>query len=297
MDFKTTYDGYVRIVEAALGTYFDDTAEIAEPLKSAMGYSLFSGGKRLRPVLALSANALLGGDANEALPVACALEMIHTYSLIHDDLPAMDDDDLRRGRPTNHKVFGEGMAVLAGDGLLSYAFEIMLGNALKYPDNAQGHLLAIRQVASGAGVFGMVGGQCMDLYCQDGGEADGKVLEFIHRNKTGAMIVSSLLSGLYLCSPDEMQSGAVRAYGSDVGLAFQITDDILDVVGDARKLGKHTGSDARAKKLTYPALYGLDAARKKVDELVGSARAHISCFGERAAFLTELAAVLGRRES
>jgi geranylgeranyl diphosphate synthase type II len=297
MDFKTVYNDYTSGVETALRTYFDEAAEIAEPLKSAMEYSLLSGGKRLRPVLVLSANALLGGGAEEALPVACAVEMIHTYSLIHDDLPAMDDDDLRRGKPTNHMVFGEGMAVLAGDGLLSYAFEILLNNALKHPQNAKGHLLAMRRIAAGAGVYGMVGGQCMDLFCQDGGAADAKTLEFIHRNKTGAMIVSSLLAGLHLCSPDDGQVAAVRAYGADVGLAFQITDDILDVVGDAKKLGKNPGSDARAKKLTYPALHGLDAAREKVDGLVRSARASIECFGERAAFLQELAAALGGRES
>jgi len=297
MDFKTAYDKYASSVNAALQAYFDDAVEIAEPLRSAMGYSLLGGGKRLRPVLVLSANALLDGDAEEALPIACAMEMIHTYSLIHDDLPAMDDDDLRRGRPTNHKVFGEGMAVLAGDGLLSYAFEIMLENALRYPQNKHGHLMAMHRVAAGAGVYGMVGGQCMDLFCQDGGAADAMTLEFIHRNKTGAMIVSSLLAGLYLCSPDEGQTAAVRAYGADIGLAFQITDDILDVVGDAEKLGKNPGSDARAKKLTYTAMYGLDAAREKVDRLVRSACENIACFGDSAAFLQELAAILGRRES
>ncbi|MFZ5975852.1 MAG: polyprenyl synthetase family protein [Bacillota bacterium] len=297
MGYRETYDAYAKKVEAALAAYFSDAVEITEPLKSAMGYSLFIGGKRLRPVLTLSANALLDGDEKEVMPIACAMEMIHTYSLIHDDLPAMDDDDLRRGKPTNHKVFGEGMAVLAGDGLLSYAFEIMLQNALSYPNKLACHVRAINQVASGAGVFGMVGGQCMDLYCEGSEEATVEALAFIHKNKTGAMIVSALLAGLLVCSPTKEQIAAVRAYGSDIGLAFQITDDILDIVGDVEKLGKNTGSDERAKKLTYPAMYGLEAAKVKVLELVVSACGHLSLFGEKAAFLKELAVVLSRRES
>ena len=196
MDFQADYEKYRARIETQLKKYFDEEIDIVEPLKSAMGYSLFIGGKRLRPVLLLSANALLDGNSDEALPLACAMEMIHTYSLIHDDLPAMDNDDLRRGKPTSHKVFGEGMAILAGDGLLSYAFELMLKNAQSYPENACAHLRAIGQVAAGAGVYGMVGGQCMDLSCEDAEEVSQDQLAFIHRNKTGAMIVSALLAGL-----------------------------------------------------------------------------------------------------
>jgi geranylgeranyl diphosphate synthase type II len=297
MDFQTRYNAIAQSVEKALHGYFSEAADIVEPLKSAMGYSLFVGGKRLRPVLVLSANALLGGDPQEATPLACAMEMIHTYSLIHDDLPAMDDDDLRRGKPTNHKVFGEGMAVLAGDGLLSYAFEIMLENALRYPQNAAAHLRAIHRVAAGAGVYGMVGGQCMDLYCEGAEETSEEQLSFIHRNKTGAMIVAALTAGLELCSPSPEQAEALQAYGRDIGLAFQITDDILDIEGDVEKLGKNTGSDARAKKLTYPAMYGLAAARAKVPELIDAACGRLSAFGDRAEFLCELAEFLARRES
>lgn len=297
MDFKTLYSGLASKVEESLLTYFDDSIDIVEPLKSAMRYSVLIGGKRLRPVLVLSANKLLDGDSDEAMPIACAIEMIHTYSLIHDDLPAMDDDDLRRGKPTNHKVFGEGMAVLAGDGLYSYAFEIMLKNAKKYPQNLGGHLNSITQLASGAGVNGMVGGQCMDLSCEDNEDAGKDELAFIHKNKTGALITSALLAGLYVCNPTKEQIDAVSQYGYDVGLAFQIVDDILDIVGDQEKLGKPIGSDEKSKKLTYPSLYGMEASRQKVEELYYSACDHIAIFGDKADFLKELAAVMSKRDS
>ncbi len=297
MDFKTVYSGLSSKVEEALLAYFDDSIDIVEPLKSAMRYSVLIGGKRLRPVLTLSANKLLDGDSDEVMPIACAMEMIHTYSLIHDDLPAMDDDDLRRGKPTNHKVFGEGMAVLAGDGLYSYAFEIMLRNSKKYPQNINGHLNSISQMANGAGVNGMVGGQCMDLSCEDNEDAGKEELAFIHKNKTGALITSALLAGLYVCNPTKEQIHAVSQYGHDVGLAFQIVDDILDIVGDQEKLGKPIGSDEKSKKLTYPSLYGMEASRRKVEELYHSACEHISIFGNKSDFLKELAAVMSKRDS
>lgn len=287
MDFLQKQEEYVQQVETALQAAVPD--DVVSPLGDAMRYSLLGGGKRLRPVLCLAANELLGGDTKEALPVACALEMIHTYSLIHDDLPAMDNDTLRRGRATCHVVFGEAMAILAGDGLLSLAFDTLLENAARHLDNAEAHRRAAACVSGGAGVYGMVAGQCLDL------EAEGRLLEeqelyTIHRLKTGAMIGASLEAGLLLCGPSEEELLAVRRFGENLGLAFQIVDDMLDVVGQEATLGKSVGKDREAGKLTFPMLYGLDESEKLAARLTRKAQeALCGVFHERAAFLCELA--------
>jgi geranylgeranyl diphosphate synthase, type II len=287
-------------VDAALDKLLRPTPDLPESVRKAMRYSIFAGGKRLRPTLVLEAAECCGLAPKKALKVAAALEMIHTYSLIHDDLPAMDDDDLRRGKPTNHKVFGEAMAILAGDGLLTKAFEACALNAaeLKLPGAAAAEL--VRLVAYGAGVEGMVGGQVADLAAEGSTRklskaAAAKTLEAVHRRKTGALIVASLDAGAVLAGAPKARREALRAYGECVGLAFQIADDVLDVVGDKKKLGKR-GSDRDNDKLTYASLYGVDGARAKARALVEMAHAHLEPFGPRAAVLRELADYIIERD-
>jgi geranylgeranyl diphosphate synthase type II len=253
----------------------------------AVRYSLFAGGKRLRPALALGAAEVVSGDDSVALPVACALEMIHTYSLIHDDLPAMDDDDLRRGKPTCHKVYGEATAILAGDALLTMAFDAAAET---------GSTEIVRALAQAAGAGGMVGGQQMDLE-GEGKQLDLAALQSIHRAKTGALIQVSLRCGAMAAGATEAQVKALADYGKHLGLAFQITDDILDVVGAEAVLGKPVGSDESRDKSTYPALLGLDESRRLAGEAVASALAALEAFGEEAENLRNLARFVADRES
>lgn len=270
--------------------------EIPKILRDSMCYSLFAGGKRLRPILNIMSNRLLNGDSDEIMDIACALEMIHTYSLIHDDLPAMDNDTMRRGKATNHVVFGEAYAILAGDALLNFAFETMLNNAFVYKNNMQNHLKAIKIIANAAGPFNMVAGQAYDM------EYEGKILNFqqleqLHRKKTGALITASLLSGLILCSPSDYEINALVAFGSRIGLVFQITDDILDITGNEHDMGKTLHKDNKADKLTYPKLYGLDESIKMARELTEEAIETIKCFGNNAQHLHDLALHLLSRTS
>jgi len=285
----------VHLVEEALHSYLPDTFPIPSTLLKAMQYSLFAGGKRLRPILLIAANELLDGNIQECLALACGVEMIHTYSLIHDDLPGMDNDDLRRGKPTNHKVFGEGMAILAGDGLLSYAFEIMIQNALCYPMHIQYHLKAIAEIAKGAGIRGMIAGQCSDLECE-GKDIDEQELLGIHRNKIGAMITSSLLAGLLLNQPTEQQIHSLQEFGNKIGLSFQIMDDVLDIIGEREKLGKPIGSDILQEKATFPKLYGIDSSIEKAKRFTDEAISHLESFGCRKQFLQDLALYLINRK-
>ena len=270
-------------------------------LRKAMSYSLFAGGKRLRPVLVAAATEACGRPASASRLAGCALEMIHTYSLIHDDLPAMDDDDLRRGKPTNHKVFGEAIAILAGDGLLTYAFELAAENAAKAGLSARDSSELIRVIAAGAGARGMVGGQVADLEAEgwltkgtaplrDGKrEKAAKLLTYIHTHKTAALITASLEAGAIIGRATSAQRAGLRAYGRALGLAFQIADDVLDVVGDKKKLGKR-GSDEENAKLTYARLYGLDGARAQANAWLQRAHEALSPFPRgRAAVLHDLA--------
>ncbi len=257
-------------------------------LKDAMRYSVLAGGKRLRPLLHLLANELLGGNEKEAIDIACAIEIIHTYSLIHDDLPAMDNDELRRGKPTNHVMFGEAFAILAGDGLLNYAYELMIANAMRFQENIKGHLLAINEVAKGAGVTGMISGQCSDI------ENEGQILTeleimYIHERKTGALIKASLLSGIMLNNPNQKQIEAICTYGDGIGLSFQIVDDILDITGNEKKLGKSVGKDKNAKKFTYPTLFGLENSRQLAKDKTKEAIDALEVFGNKADKLKWLA--------
>ncbi|MEK7858990.1 MAG: polyprenyl synthetase family protein [Elusimicrobiota bacterium] len=267
-----------------------------ETIRKAMSYSLFAGGKRLRPVLVMAAAECCGLPGRKVLKTAAALEMIHTYSLIHDDLPAMDDDDLRRGKPTNHKVFGEAMAILAGDGLLTYAFEVAAENAaaLGLPARAASEL--VRVIARGAGTRGMVGGQVADLEAEESlprhrnlkDKALGRALEAIHLRKTAALIMASLDAGAVAAGGTQAQRAALRQYGRAIGLAFQIADDVLDVIGDKKKMGKK-GSDAQNAKLTYASLYGVEKAQAQARSLIGLAHRRLRPFGARARMLHELA--------
>lgn len=259
--------------------------EMPALLRLSMRYSLTSGGKRLRPVLALAAADLLGGPVEEALPYACAVELIHTYSLIHDDLPALDNDELRRGRPTNHMVFGEGIAILAGDGLQALAHEHML-EKMPEGDRLSAHWKAMREVAAGSGVTGIVGGQTLDV-AWEGREQQEAVLQAIHMGKTAALFIAPLRAGAWIGGADEDGIAAITEYGKHLGMAFQITDDILDVTGESGTLGKTVGSDAREKKLTFVSLYGIDASREMAAREVRLAVSALEPFGERAWFLTQ----------
>jgi geranylgeranyl diphosphate synthase, type II len=258
-------------VEAELERSVPAAWPVPAPLREAMSYSLMAGGKRMRPILLLAACEALGGDRNRALPVACAVEMVHTYSLIHDDLPAMDDDDLRRGKPTNHKVFGEAMAILAGDALLTHAFYIAIQAFRKGGAPADQVLAVMEELSELAGAKGMVGGQAADLLGEQGVTRLDE-LDRIHTRKTGDLIVFSLKAGGRLAGAAPGHLAALERFGYNIGLAFQIQDDILDVAGDERKLGKPLKSDEKQLKVTYPYLMGLDASRERVEKLTSEAK-------------------------
>jgi geranylgeranyl diphosphate synthase type II len=284
-------------VEQALDHYTSPAYLSGAPsqIREAMRYSLLGGGKRLRPALVLAAASLFSADDTIAMPAACAMEMIHTYSLIHDDLPAMDDDDLRRGRPTNHKVFGEATAILAGDGLLTLAFQV-LTECGSHP-SVGWHQMArvIGEVAQAAGVEGMVGGQVLDL-AAEGCTLPAKAMQEIHRLKTGAIFRASLRVGAILAGVDEPSITALTRYADAFGLAFQIQDDVLDVVGSTEILGKPVGSDERHAKSTYVQLYGLDQARRLARREVDAALGALEMFGERAELLRALVRYVVERE-
>lgn len=302
MNYEEQNARYVKRVEDGLRALLlqteaeFETGRIPKGLAESMRYSLLAGGKRVRPVLLLAAADLLGVDPAEALVPACALEMIHTYSLIHDDLPGMDDDDTRRGRPTNHKVYGVGAATLAGDGLLNFAFECMLQNALRYPMHLEGHVRAIAEIASRAGVTGMIAGQSIDLLYENR-QMDEKALSYVHEHKTADLLTAPLLAACCIAEATPEQTRALASFGHSVGIAFQIQDDLLDVEGDAAALGKATGMDAARGKMTWPALYGAARAHEMEEALWKQALSALDCFGERADYLREFTARLRARRA
>ena len=288
---------YAEIVNARLRTVFPELAEngfaegeMPELLVRSMNYSLLAGGKRLRPSMLLAAVDMLGGDVDFALDFACAVEMIHSYSLIHDDLLGMDDDTMRRGRPTNHVVFGVGQAILAGDGLLNAAFELMLKRALERPELAQRSLRAIYEIATGAGVTGMIAGQVLDLYCEHNAVMDDHALSFIHRDKTACMFIYPLRAAGALAGATQAQTDALGRYGENFGRIFQATDDLLDVLGDAAEMGKTLGKDAEQGKLTVVSLHGVEGARAQVRMLLERAMTELDLFGTEAQFFRDLIA-------
>jgi len=296
MTFDKRYRELQQKINIFIKGQLENYSSVPETIYKSINYSLFAGGKRLRPVMLLAAHEMLDGNLEESMALACGVEMIHTYSLIHDDLPAMDNDDYRRGIPTNHKVFGEGIAILAGDGLLNLGYEIMLANALKYPDKIYQHIKAIHTIGEAAGIRGMVGGQVVDLEWE-GKNADPDILKYIHEHKTAALIIASLMAGVILEDPPRSIHDAVYDYGRCLGLAFQITDDILDIVGDPDKLGKNTGRDVKKHKATYVQLYGIEQSKKIAVELVEKAIDSLSQFGHKASFLKELAYFIIQRQN
>jgi geranylgeranyl diphosphate synthase type II len=259
-----------------------------------MRYSLLAGGKRLRPILCLSTGELHGGSLEMCLPTACALEMIHTMSLIHDDLPAMDNDDYRRGKLTNHKVFGEDIAILAGDGLLAYAFEFVVTQTRNVaPHNL---LEVIARLGRTVGAEGLVGGQVLDLESEGKTDVTADTLTFIHTHKTGALLETSVVSGAILAGATETEVEKLSTFAQNIGLAFQIVDDILDITATQEELGKTAGKDLLAQKATYPSLWGIEESQKQAQQLVDEAIAALDCYGEAATPLKSLAQYIVSRK-
>ncbi len=284
-DLKQYLEDRRLMVEEALKVALPQQDGPETRVVEAMRYSLFAGGKRLRPILCLAASEAVGGDLKAAMPAGCALEMIHTYSLIHDDLPAMDDDDLRRGKPTNHKVFGEAIAVLAGDGLLTEAFVLLSDYNSLLPERA---VQVIGVIAEAASYRGMVGGQVVDILSQNK-RAELETVQQMHSRKTAALIAAATESGALSGKGSEAQVAALARYGRAIGLAFQIADDILDIEGDTELLGKTTGADVARGKVTYPAAVGLERSRQAANEMVNDALAALEGFDDRANPLRSLA--------
>ena len=283
------------LVDAALERVLPPEDAPPPTVHRAMRYSVMAGGKRLRPILVIAGAEAVGGAAAEVMPTACALELIHTYSLIHDDLPAMDDDDYRRGRLTSHKVFGEAIAILAGDALLTLAFRLVADNASSVKD-PRAVADAVAEIADAAGTAGMVGGQVVDIE-SEGKPVSAGTLEYIHLHKTAALIRASLRVGARLAGGDAAAVAAISEAGRDLGLAFQIVDDILDVEGSLEQLGKTAGKDQRQQKATYPALHGLEASRREARRLVERVKTRLAGFGERGAPLGALADYVFERKN
>jgi geranylgeranyl diphosphate synthase type II len=275
-------DAYMKerlaAVDAALDVFLPPETQRPETLHKAMRYSVFAGGKRLRPILVMAGAEAVGGSAEQVMPTACAMELIHTYSLVHDDLPAMDNDDFRRGVPTNHKVFGEATAILAGDALLTLAFRLVADNLRQTNPSA---LEVVVDVADAAGHGGMVAGQVADLEAE-GRQVGAETVDYIHAHKTGALIRASLRVGARLCGATPEQVHALSVAGADLGLAFQIVDDILDVVASSKELGKTAGKDQIQQKATYPAIHGIETSRARARDLIDEADVALAALGPRA---------------
>jgi geranylgeranyl diphosphate synthase type II len=292
MSLKAYLGSRQKMVDRALERYLPKASAKPATIHKAMRYSMFAGGKRLRPVLCIAAAEACGGAASEALPLACAVECIHTYSLIHDDLPCMDNDDFRRGHPTCHKVFGEGIAVLAGDALLTIAFEIVA--KAKAPSRYNMAAL-VSELAVAAGSRWLIGGQVADLE-GEGKRISGKELQFIHKSKTAALLTASIRLGAISANATPAGLAGLTTFGESLGLAFQVIDDILDVTQTSEKLGKSAGKDVAAQKATYPAVFGLERSRKEAQRLTSKARTALESFGKKASTLNKLADYLLSRD-
>ena len=291
-DFRTWLEAQRQRVDAALDRWLPGENEPPEIIHRAMRYSVFAGGKRIRPILCLAAADAVSPGAPAAMDAACALELVHTYSLIHDDLPALDNDDFRRGRPTCHKQFGEAMAILAGDALLTLAFHVLARAACS---DAQARIRLVEELSSAAGTLGgMIAGQVEDLQ-GEGKPPAPELLESIHRAKTGALLTASVRMGGLCAGASEQELAALTRYGRHVGLAFQIVDDILDVEQSSETLGKTAGKDARQNKITFPAVYGLPASHRMAEQEIAAALHALEGFGERARRLRELAELILHR--
>lgn len=294
-----SFNEYKEIIESNLLKFIPSIDSHADKLRESMEYSLTCGGKRIRPVMLLAACDFAGGDLNMALPFACAIEYIHTYSLIHDDLPAMDNDDLRRGKPTNHKVYGEDMAILAGDALLNSASEIILAETIKHIENpvtAKNLAVSGHYIMNSAGVSGMIAGQVADVLNQFS-DCSAELVDYIVANKTGKLLTAPIFAGLTIANADvEMVNNFVE-YAENLGKAFQVSDDILDFEGDAKLLGKNVGKDKELEKCNYVCVHGLEAAKLMLHELTENAKDSISKYGDKANFFIELAEILETRKA
>ena len=296
MDIKKYLQEKGDIVNNALDRLLPGENEFPQKLHKAMRYSVFAGGKRIRPVLVMASAETFGGLTDSIIDIACAVELIHTYSLIHDDLPAIDNDDMRRGMPTCHKVFGEAMAILAGDALLTSAFDVMADTHTSTDEERLLLLKTIQEIARAAGSTGMVGGQVLDI------ESEGKdvafpVLEYIHIHKTGELILASIRAGAIMKNAGDKELEAMTRYGEAIGLAFQIADDILDVEGNKEDTGKNVGGDAKKEKVTYPSILGIEESKKRARELTDIALASVEGFGKKAEPLREIAKyIVARRK-
>lgn len=296
---ERSYQDYKEIIDAHLLDFIPNIDNKSISLYESMKYSLTAGGKRLRPILLLAACEFAGGDINEAIPYACAVEYIHTYSLIHDDLPAMDNDDLRRGLPTNHKIYGDALAILAGNGLLTTAFEAINKDMMMYFDNPEKmrkRISASFEIAKGAGCKGMVAGQVSDIEAETN-DCSNEMLEYIHINKTAALIKSAIKAGLYLGNPSSDMLSQLDKYAENLGLAYQIADDILDVIGNPEELGKETGSDKKKNKTTYTSINGLEAAQDRLEQLTENAVEAIADYYDNAEFFRDLVLELKDRRN
>jgi len=304
MDIQKYLQEKKRIMDSALDRYFPDPPEgegeerFSGSLRKAIRHSLLNGGKRIRPILSIAAFEAVGGTGGRILPFACGLEMIHTYSLIHDDLPAMDNDDFRRGKPTCHKLFGEAIGILAGDGLLTEAFRLMTNRSSRDGLSTDPELILdiVHEIAQAAGISGMVGGQVADIE-SEGKEVDLPLLQYIHTHKTGALILASVRVGAKLGGASEEALRALTRYAERIGLAFQIADDILNVEGQATALGKRTGTDVSRGKATYPSLLGLQESKRRAAELVELAVAALEPYGPEVNPLRNIARFVIARES
>ena len=297
MDLKSYLKDRIALVDKALDLYLPKEEERPQSVHKSMRYSIFAGGKRVRPILMLAACEAVGGKIEQAMPAACAMEMIHTYSLIHDDLPAMDDDDFRRGNPTNHKVFGEAIAILAGDALLTEAFKLTSDPRFAAEVPPAARLAVIHEIATCAGSYGMVGGQVVDMESEGKPDMDLPTVQYIHTHKTGALIKASVVAGALLGCADEKQYQAIKRYGEAAGLAFQIADDILDIEGTTEEIGKDAGSDEARGKATYPAVMGLAAAKQEARSMMDEAMAALEIFGAEADPLREIARYIVERKN
>jgi geranylgeranyl diphosphate synthase, type II len=297
MDLKLYLKEQCARVDAALDRLLPRETELPHSVHKAMRYSIFAGGKRVRPILMLAACQAVGGDSERAIPVACAMEMIHTYSLIHDDLPAMDDDDFRRGNPTSHKVFGEAIAILAGDALLTEAFKLASDPSFTAGCDPFALLAVIHEIATCAGSYGMVGGQVVDMESEGRHDIDLATVQYIHTHKTGALIKASVVAGALLGGAVGQQLAAITRYGEAAGLAFQIADDILDIEGTTEEIGKDAGSDEARGKATYPAVMGLAAAKEEAQSMMDEALRALEIFGAEADPLREIARYIVKRKN
>jgi len=284
------------LVDEALKKFMPNPSGLASDVIRAMNYSLFAGGKRIRPILCIAGAEAVGGSTDSVVPVACAIELIHTYSLIHDDLPVMDNDDFRRGKPTNHKVFGEAVALLAGDGLLTLAFNLMAGYGAEKKVEKKALLRVINLIASAAGYKGMVGGQVVDI-TYEGKEPDANVVEYIHRHKTAALIAASVTAGTILAGGNKDEEKSINRYGQQIGLAFQIADDILNIEGHKGVMGKGTGSDKERGKITYPSVFGAAESKNIQKQLIENAIESLKRFDNKAEPLRDLARYIIERKT